>query len=308
MNVVFFGTPDFVIPVIESLMKHFTVVGIVTTPDEKVGRKHTLTPTPVKQFALDHAIPVFQPDTIAELNNLAMEQWHNDRPDLFVVAAYGKIIPEEVINLPQYGSINIHPSKLPDYRGPSPIQETILSGESETAVTLIKMDADVDHGPILAQKSLMINKDDTFISLAKKAFLLGAQMLPETIQHYSNLPAGRHGNTITPQEQDHTKATFTAHIQKEDGFFEITSPPTPEKLDRMIRAYYPWPSAWTRLRQGLRSSGLRPNSFGEQTKEKIIKFLPQQKIQVEGGKPMSLKDFLNGYPELGESIRKLFVM
>lgn len=285
MKIIFFGTPQFVVPVLETLIKHFTVVGVVTTPDEKVGRKQLITPSPVKIFAQTHTIPVFQPDTLKELNTIAIEQWNNTRPDIFVVAAYGKIIPNEVINLPRLGSINIHPSRLPDYRGPSPLQETILAGDKETAISIMQMDADVDHGPILAVKPLSIDPTDTFLSLAENSFKLGAEMLPETMKQLNN-------GTIVPQEQDHTKATFTNHITKEDGFFDVNNPPSPEILDRMIRAYYPWPTAWTKIR--IKHNELR------------IKLLPEKKIQVEGKKITNLEDFYNGYPELKETIEKLF--
>ncbi len=284
MKIVFFGTPDFVIPVLETLSKHANLVGIVTTPDEKIGRKQLLTPPPVKIYAQTHNIPVFQPDTVKELNNETMKQLSNLSPDVFIVAAYGKIIPMEVLHLPRYGSINIHPSRLPDYRGPSPLQETILSGEGETAVSIMEMDADVDHGPILAVKSLAISSNETFLSLAEKAFRLGADMLSAVLKGIEN-------KTLEPTIQDHTKATFTNHVTKDDGFFEITTPPTPEKLDRMIRAYYPWPTAWTKMK--LRDQEVR------------IKFLPEEKIQVEGKNITNLEDFYNGYPEAKETIEKV---
>ncbi|CAN5204611.1 methionyl-tRNA formyltransferase [soil metagenome] len=291
-KIVFWGTPSFVVPVLETLTKHFTVVGVVTTPDEKIGRHHLLTPTPVKQYCIDTSlqIPIFTPNTIQELNDVAKEHLTSLKPDLFVVAAYGKIIPDAIINLPRLGSINIHPSRLPDYKGPSPLQETILSGDSETAVTIIQMDADVDHGPILSVKPLAISQSDTFLTLATKAFQLGAKMLPETIEQL-------HKGEIIPQEQDHNKATFTSHITKQDGFFDSTQPPTPAQLDRMIRAYYPWPTAWTRLH--LSSSG--------STQEKILKFLPGNMLQVEGGRPMSLKDFTNGHPDMRALISSLIL-
>lgn len=285
MKIIFFGTPQFVVPVLEKLIKHFTIVGVVTTPDEKVGRKQLVTPSPVKIFAQTHSIPIYQPDTINELTNVAMKQFNNLSVDVFVVAAYGKIIPDEVINLPRLGSINIHPSRLPDYRGPSPLQETILAGDKETAISIMQMDADVDHGPILVTKPLVIEPTETFLSLAEKSFKLGAEMLPTILEQLDN-------GTIIPQEQNHSNATFTNHITKEDGFFDINNPPSPEILDRMIRAYYPWPTIWTKIR--IKNNELR------------IKLLPKKKIQVEGKKVTNLEDFYNGYPELKETIEKLF--
>ena len=197
--------------------------------------------------------------------------------DLLVVAAYGKILEEQELNAAKYGGINIHPSLLPKYRGPSPLQSAILNGDQVTGVTIIKMDPEVDHGPILAQQELAVNPDETFESLAKKSFELGAQMLIELIPAYIE-------GKIELQEQNHQQATFCDRIAKKDGFFEIDNPPSPEELNRMIRAYYPWPSAWTRWNG------------------KVLKLFPDRKIQLEGKKVMSIGEFLRGYPTLPKTI------
>lgn len=195
-----------------------------------------------------------------------------DQAELLVVAAYGKILPKEVINQFKFGSINIHPSLLPKYRGASPLQQAILNGDSETGVTIMKMDPQMDHGSILAQEKLTILEDETFQSLAEKAFELGAKMLIKVIPDYIE---GR----LKPVEQNHSQASFCKLITKEDGYFEINKPPDPEILQRMIRAYYPWPGAWTKWN------------------DKIVKLLPNNQVQMEGKKPTDLKSFLNGYPE-----------
>lgn len=288
MKVVFFGTPSFVIPVLSCLLENFDVVGVVSTPDEKIGRKQLITPSPVKTFYQEYINKekktgsILTPKTLDEKS--IEEQLKVLQPDFFVVAAYGKIIPQSILDIPTHGAVNIHPSLLPQYRGPSPIQTAILNGDTQTGTTLILMDEEIDHGPILLQKPYPIASSDTFDTLAIKLFQLSAELLPTTMQQWSN-------KTISPIPQNHDKATFTNHITKQDGHFDSENPPLPEKLDRMIRAYYPWPNAWTRVR--IKNSELR------------VKLLPQKMIQVEGGKPMSNKDLLNGYPELKETLERL---
>lgn len=197
--------------------------------------------------------------------------------DLAVVAAYGHILTSKELETPKYGCINIHPSLLPKYRGPSPIQSAILSGDKVSGITIIKMDEEVDHGPILYQEQIELSNEDNFDTLSKILFLRSSVVLPKIIEDFI---AGK----TTPKKQDHSKATFTPYLTKEDGYFDINNLPAPEILDKMIRAYYPWPGVWTRFRQG--SSG----------QAKIVKFLPGGLLQMEGKKPISFKDFLNGYP------------
>ncbi len=195
-----------------------------------------------------------------------------DQADLVVVAAFGKILTKDELNTPKYGCINVHPSLLPKYRGPSPIQTAILNGDKKTGITIIKMDEEVDHGEIIYQEGLDLSDMDNFDTLSKKLFLKAAEVLPEIIEDFIS-------GKITPQAQDHSKATYTNHLTRETGYFDINIQPESELLDRMIRAYYPWPSAWTKWNN------------------KIVKFLPGGLLQMEGKKAISLKDFLNGYPD-----------
>lgn len=236
LKIVFFGTPDYVNPIIKSLEENYDLVKTVRSPSESLESLESLT------------------------------------PDLFIVASYGKIIPQEILKLPKLGAINIHPSKLPKYRGPSPIQGQILDGETDSAISFILMDSDVDHGPILLQKDFLILETDTFGSLCEKMFAKSAEFLPELINGFAD-------GSIKPIEQNHNEATFTKLIEKGDGYFGMENPPDPEKLDKMIRAYYPWPTAWTKW------------------KGKIVKLLPEGKIQIEGKNITDLKSFLNGYPD-----------
>lgn len=293
MKVVFFGTPSFVIPVLEALIGNFDVVGVVTTPDSPQGRKKILTPSPIALYAQEHNIPVFQPENFQlRTSNFALP-----KADLFVTAAYGKLIPQEILNLPRLGSLNIHPSLLPKYRGTSPIQSAILNGDKETGVTIMLMDAKFDSGPILAQKKIQLQGDETFKSLHTDLFQLAADLLPSTIEQWSN-------ETIKAIPQDKSKATYCKKITKEDGFFDIDNPPEKNVLDRMIRAYYPWPTAWSKW-QIAHGKPARNASRSDAGGWKILKFLPGKKFQIEGGKPMNLKDFLNGYPQLKEQLEKI---
>lgn len=281
MNIIFFGTPQEVVPILESLNKHFNVVAVITTPDQKSGRKQLLTPPPVKVFAEKHDIPVLQPES----NNSLQSLISNLKSDLLVVAAYGKLIPNDVLKLPIHGAINIHPSLLPKYRGPTPIQTTLLNGDKITGITFMKMDAQMDHGPILHQIPFTLEDTDTFCWLMQSKFAQAAQILPHVIEDYVS-------GKLKTQPQDDSQATYTKIITKQNGYINLNNPPDPDQLDRMIRAYYPWPSVWTQTR--IKNQEIR------------IKFLPKKQLQIEGKNPVSLKDFLNGYPEMKEKLEKLY--
>lgn len=240
LKIVFFGTPHFVVPVLQKLTDNFQVVGVVTS----------LTPQKLdEEFA-------------QKLKAL--------QPDLITVAAYGKIIPASVLDIPKYGALNVHPSLLPKYRGASPIQAAILNGDEISGVTIIKMDASMDHGPIVSTKEVILSEKDTFETLSKIMFEAGADLLVQAIPDYID-------NKIDLVVQDDAMATYCPIIKKEDGYFDINNPPPPQQLDRMVRAYYPWPTAWTKWRG------------------KIVKLLPNQMVQMEGKKPTTLQDFLRGY-------------
>lgn len=204
--------------------------------------------------------------------------------DLIVVASYGKILSKETLDIPKYGAINIHPSDLPKYRGSSPIQFQILGGVKNSEVTFIKMDEEVDHGPILEKISFEISDNDTFESAVTKAFKIAAEHVVSVIERYIN-------NQIDPAKQDDSAATFTKILRKEDGFINSDNPPSPEVLNRMIRAYFPWPGVWTK--------------FKINSEEKIIKLLPDKKIQVEGKIAVGYKDFVNGYEDGRDLLVKL---
>lgn len=269
LRVVFFGTPEFVIPILDCIHQSFSLVGIVTTPDAPVGRKQIMTASAIGQKADELGIPVVKhtkldQDTVDELKKLS--------PDLFVVASYGKIIPQSVLDIPKHGSINIHPSKLPLFRGATPIQSQLLEGINDSAISFILVDAKMDHGPLLHQEPFTISDNDTNETLHDSMFIKAADVLPNIIKKYTD-------GKLSPVEQNHEEATFCKIFNRESGYFELENPPSPEQLDRMIRGFYPWPTAWTKWNG------------------KIIKFLPDSMVQPEGKKPMKWKEFLNGYPD-----------
>lgn len=238
-KIIFWGTPEFAIPTLRALIQNnYSVALVVTKPDEPVGRKQIFTPPPVKIFAQKHHVPVFQPQV------LKSEFLKDGLPkaDLFVIAAYGKIIPKEILEVTQFGALNIHPSLLPRWRGPSPIQYTIFNGDIKTGVTIIKMDEMIDHGPILAQRELGISDfrfpiaKATYRELHDELAKLGAKLLVETLPKYLK-------GEIEPIPQDDLKATYSKILKKEDG--RINWSRQAEELVRMSRAFSVWPVAWT---------------------------------------------------------------
>ncbi len=254
-SIIFFGSSSFVIPVLKVIDENFEVSAVITKKDSPIASVFR---------GLIYAPEKLDEDFLDQIKEL--------KPDLFVVASYGKILPEELLNIPTCGALNVHPSLLPKYRGPSPITATILNEEKEAGVTIIQMDKEMDHGPIIAQQKYQLEGSETFDNLAEKLFTLGAQIIVEVIPEFI---AGK----IIPHPQKHSNATFCKLIKRDDGYFDINNPPERETLDRMVRAYHPWPGVWAKWNG------------------KIVKFFPEGKIQMEGKKILSFKDFLNGYPD-----------
>ena len=232
-NFIFFGGGDFSVKVAEILFQNdFIPKFIVTTPDKPRGRKLILTPPPLKFWAQKNNIKIYQPEKL-EIRNLKLEIGGEDI-NFNVVAAYGKILSKEIISIP---TINVHPSLLPKFRGPSPIQSFILSGEKETGVTIMLTDEEVDHGPVLAVSRLTPHDSRLYYKeLEEKLAELGGKLLTETIPKFIN-------NEIKPILQDHSRATFTKKITKKDGLINLDIE-SPEIIERKIRAFTPWPSAY----------------------------------------------------------------
>ena len=230
--IVFMGTPEFSLPILKSLARAYPVVGVITQPDQPVGRGRTLKPPPVKLMAVDLGIPVIQPRQLREPD--AMQQLRQWAPQLIVVAAFGQILRSEVLDLPNYGCINVHASLLPRWRGAAPINAAILHGDSHTGITIMKMDAGLDTGPILSQRSMIISSEDTASSLSSKLALLGSDLLLDILPEYLQ---GR----LQPQDQDNELATYAPMLKKEDGLLDTMQPAA--VLARQVRAYHPWPGA-----------------------------------------------------------------
>ena len=238
-KIVFFGTPSFAHRILEALVEAgYMPVAVVTSPSKQKGRGLVVTDPPVKTYAKKEGIPVLQPEKLKDEKFL--EELRILRPDIFIVASYGKILPAVLLAIPAHGTSNVHPSLLPKHRGPSPIQTTILAGEKQTGVTIILLDAEMDHGPILSQKELEFPISNfQFQKLHDILANLGGKLLIETIPKWI-------AGIITPQEQDHEKATYTKLLTKEDGRIDWLK--SAEEIDCMVRALNPWPSTWSLLK------------------------------------------------------------
>lgn len=232
------GTPELARVVLEKLIisKTYAPALVITQPDKPVGRKHILTPPPVKQCAEEHGIPVLQPQKMKDPDLIA--HIAAEAPDVIIVAAYGRIIPKEIITIPKRGILNVHTSLLPKYRGASPAQYAIVSGDTITGTTIMLIDEGLDTGPIISQNSLAIDPHDTALSLLEKLAELGGDLLMETLPGWCT-------GELEPHEQNHTAATLTKILTKEDG--EIKPEHSAEHIERMIRAFFPWPGAYMKL-------------------------------------------------------------
>lgn len=230
---VFMGSPEFALPILRKLATEYPLVGVVTQPDQPAGRGRVLTPPPVKILADELGLPVIQPRRLSEPN--ALQQITSWAPQLIVVAAFGQILRPAVLDLPQFGCINVHASLLPRWRGASPIQAAILHGDEATGITIMRMDPGIDTGPILSQKSIPISPTDTDASLSARLADLGANLLIET------LPAYLSGEKVA-QSQDDDFATYAPIIKKEQGLLDFSTPAI--SLERQVRAFDPWPGTY----------------------------------------------------------------
>lgn len=322
MKLVFFGTPDYVIPVLEALKSSGrNIAAVVTQPPKPVGRKKVLTPSPTALWAEKHSIKIFDgkpKEMVEELRTLNTE--------VGVLGAYGRILPPEILTIFPHGILNIHPSLLPKYRGASPVQAAIARGEEKTGVTIIKLDEEMDHGPILAQFTEDIKDDDTAGTLRQRLFEKAAEVLPKILYHYIAMK-------ISPKEQNHKKATYTTLLKKEHGFIppeyvnaalhgislqdqrailfirDYCLVPSALSLERFIRAVDPWPGAWTEVKL-YRDTAMKPYRL-KILKAHVKKLLPSSPrakprgayclvpdlVQLEGKTPVSWEEFKKGYPE-----------
>lgn len=235
-RIIFFGTPAFSVIVLSKLIKaYLKPIAVVTSPARPAGRGRVITDPILALYAREHTIPLLQPENTKDI--IFLDGIRALKPDVCAIASYGHILPKELLSIPPHGFINVHPSLLPIHRGPSPIQTTILQGDTKTGVTLMLTDEKMDHGPILAQQKLeYMNSRPTYQELHDALAELGGTLLAHT------LPAWVAGN-ITPKEQNHTQATYTKLFTKEDGHIDWTKPAL--EIGRMVRALNPWPGTWS---------------------------------------------------------------
>jgi len=232
------GTPEFAIPSLDHLvLNQYQVVAVYTQPDKSAGRGRTLVSSPVKRAALSWKLPVVQtasfskPEVVAQLAGF--------HPDVIVVAAFGQIVPQSVLDIPRYGCINVHPSLLPRFRGASPVAAAILAGDEYTGVSIMLMDRGLDTGPVLARAQIPISAQDTTSSLMAKLSQIAARLLKEVLVYWSR-------GELTPQPQNEAEATYCSSISKEEG--EIDWHLSAIDIWRRVRAFYPWPGCYTRWR------------------------------------------------------------
>lgn len=303
------GTPDFAAEVLRHVAgwKGGEVVGVYTQPDRKSGRGQTLKPSPVKAYALEQGFDVYQPLNFKDDADVA--QLADLRPDVLLVAAYGLILPQRVLDIPTHGALNVHASLLPKYRGAAPIQRSILNGEPATGVTIMQMEAGLDTGPMLLQRALGIAWDDTAETIHDQLADMGGRMLAETLDM---LVEGR----ITSIPQDDDRATYAAKLTKDEGHIDWNQPV--DQIHNRIRAMHPWPGAYFMVDMGEGKKrlrlGLRPGTPGEERPEDVapgtimglegcdkLKIAAQDKVylvstvQPQGKRPMSADAFYCGY-------------
>lgn len=319
LRMIYMGTPAFAVPALESLIRGaapgallpegYEIVTVITRPDKPSGRSREMVFSPVKQVALAHGLPVWQPGSLKKAEN--QEVLAACRADLYIVAAFGQILPQAVLDLPRYGTLNIHASLLPRYRGSSPISEAILQGERETGVTIMLLDAGVDTGPLLCSRSISLSGNETTASLTPRLAELGASTLLDALPLWI-------GGHLVPQPQDPARATHTRMLTKEDGRIDWSQPA--EALARAVRAYIPWPHAYTtwggrqlKILSAWPADGEQAGqpgrvalatgsvAHGAQSVLRIATgqgWLLVERVQLEGKRAMSAGEFVRGYAHI----------
>lgn len=295
-RVVFMGTPDFAVPVLEKLIENTNVVLVVTKKDAYVGRKKVLTESPVAICAHEHNIEVYKPNKLKE----DYEYILNKKPDIIITCAYGSIVPKVVLDYPSYGCINVHASLLPKYRGASPIVASILNGEKETGITIMYMDEGIDTGNIIMSRSIKIEDNDNSLSLSNKLSLFGANLLIDT------LPKIFEGENFDIP-QDNEEATYVGMLKREDEHIDFNN--SVENIKNQVRAFSPEPYAFINIddteykiseveikKCDVSKIGIivevNKDSFGITAKDGIVYI---KRIKPSGKKEMSVKDFFNGF-------------
>jgi methionyl-tRNA formyltransferase len=293
------GSPAFAVPSLKVLAENYSIVAVVSQPDRPSGRGRETTAPDIKIFATDAGTPVFQPERVRDPDAIS---WIADlEPEMIVVAAYGQILPQSLLDLPEHGSLNVHASLLPRWRGAAPIQAAIHNGDKETGVTIMQMDAGLDTGPILSQRTIMLEAEDTGGALTERLSHIGASLLIETIPPYL-------AGDIAPQPQDDTLATHAPMLSKRDGKLDLQA--TAEQLARQIRAFEPWPGSflmWGDRRLAVKRAHTASHNGVATGKVTIIENAPAVAtregmlvldiIQPAGKREMSGEAFIRGAPD-----------
>lgn len=303
MVVVFFGTPEFAVPTLRHLLlSRHTVAGVVTQPDRPRGRGQKVSFAPVKTLALEHRVPVIQPDRLKPPDVAdAIRAWH---PDIGVVAAYGRIIPEHLLTIPRFGMINVHASLLPRYRGAAPVHRAVINGDAETGVTIMRVVKELDAGPMLATVTRPIGPDETTDVVENGLSEMGAQLLVRVIE---DIEAGN-----APElPQDESLATYAPRLTKEEGLVDWSQPAA--QIHNRVRGLYPWPHAYTYLRGHrliLRRTRVPERAAPNPAAAGTIVAVDHQvvrvatgageqveilEVQPEGRRPMSAREFAAGH-------------
>jgi len=302
LRIIFLGTPEFSVPPLEYLLKsEYQVIAVYTQPDKPTGRGRMLEQSPVKKVALKHGVEVFQPLKLRHPDE--MDRLANLKPDLILVAAFGQILPRSVLDIPRFGCLNIHPSLLPRFRGATPIPSAILSGDKETGVTIMLMEAGMDTGPVITQIIVGIEPDDTAESLTGRLSKASVRLLGEALPLWFD-------GSLKSQPQDNSKATYTKPISKEDGL--VNWQLSAEEISRRVRAFHPWPGCYTfwqdkslklleaiplfeeRTRTPGRVIALtagQPAAVGVETGNGVLGLL---RVQLEGKRALTAAEFLPG--------------
>ncbi|MFQ6042494.1 MAG: methionyl-tRNA formyltransferase [Candidatus Poribacteria bacterium] len=313
MQIVFMGTSEFATPTLEVLVaSEHHLSAVVTQPDRISGRGRKLTPPPIKKTALEHGLPIYQPERVRDAEFIQILK--QLKPEAIVIAAYGQILPKTILDMPPCGCINIHPSLLPKYRGAAPIQRAIINGEQKTGVTIMLMNEGEDTGDIILQKEVEISADDTAITLHDRLARIAAVLLLEALTLAENEPPPHY-------PQDEAEATYAPKLTKEDGLIDWNK--SAIQIRNLVRGTLPWPGAYTYFGEGqllkVLSCSLRspmPSAYGEFTDIPIMEAAPgtiyitdEKEMAVKTGesvillktvqpankKPINATDFINGY-------------
>jgi methionyl-tRNA formyltransferase len=296
-RIVFMGTPEFAVPALQALLASYTVTVVVTQPDRPAGRGRAPQASPVKQVALAAGVPVLQPEKIRRPE--AIEALRQFPADAYVVAAFGQLLPQTVLDLPAFGCINVHASLLPRWRGAAPIQAAVRAGDAQTGITIMLMEAGLDTGPMLRARAIPIAADETGASLHDKLAALGGTLLTETLADWF-------AGAIVPQPQDDALSTFAPRISKDEGRIRWQDPA--DAIERTVRAFTPWPGTFTEwngsllkvLRAGVLPGSAAPGQVvlreGALAVGTGAGLLRLDALQLAGRGPVSAEDFVRGYP------------